>query len=105
MITIDQSDDSYLAVYISTHLNNSNKTYYTRPNDTHNTRECDQRSFDTCVIRFEDENVGQLVTVYFSIYPYEKVMYSLIAVEQDIFKAKITTKYRIDFTQFETGLM
>jgi len=72
MLTVDEDRQSYLGIYLSVHPTNSSKPYYIYPNDTHNTKHCDQSNFDTCIIQFSDLNLAnpEEVTIYFSIYSY-----------------------------------
>lgn len=45
MLTLDMNPSTLISIYLSVHFQKSNEVYYTYPNETHNTQECDQTSF------------------------------------------------------------
>ena len=55
-LTVSEDTRSFLGIYLSLHQTGSNEAYYSFPNETHNTQECDQTSFDTCIIRLDKYN-------------------------------------------------
>ena len=67
--------------------------------------ECDQSSFDTCIINLK--SLSELnrtaaspdVVVYFSVYSYARVDYQLMTSTSDYYDVNIQHGYRINFQQ------
>lgn len=59
------------------------------------------------MVRFDNASLSdpQEVTVYFSIYSFGKVKYQLWALIDDIYNLNISSRYRIDFSKYESGLL
>jgi hypothetical protein len=59
------------------------------------------------VVRFDNasQNSPLEVTVYFSIYSFGKVSYELWALIDDIYSLKVSSRYRLDFSKYESGLL
>jgi hypothetical protein len=45
------------------------------------------------------------VTVYFSVYSYKQINYSLWAVIDDIYSLEVDSQYRLDFSTYESGML
>lgn len=54
LLTLDTNSTSSTNIYISLHYSDSNQTFTTHPDDLNYNQECHQRSFDTCILRFDD---------------------------------------------------
>ncbi len=54
LLTLDMDRSTLVSIFLSVRYSGSNEVYYTHPNETYHTQECDQSSFETCVIRFDN---------------------------------------------------
>jgi hypothetical protein len=45
LLTLDSNSTSYTSLFLSLHFKDSDSPYYSHPNETHSTQECDQSSF------------------------------------------------------------
>lgn len=102
-ITINPFQKSKIVIYSSLHSASSNEVYYQYPNKTHNTRECDQSSLDSCIIRLDNPSEGLInktVSLYFSVYSSSNFTYDMLISLDDIVDINIQDKRTIYFLHF-----
>ena len=98
---------AYTSMYLSVHAEDSDEAYYTHPNETHHGHECDQSSFDTCIVRLDSylRDEPTEITVFLSIYAFYDVNYQLWIMVDDLYQLDIHAAYRLDFSNYQSGLL
>lgn len=59
LLSLSLNEIAYTQLFLSLHPSSSSAPYFSHPNDTHFTQECDLSSFDTCIVRLDQFGLSE----------------------------------------------